>query len=104
MSFETLYLIFGSFVITAGLIMVTVYSLTNPWWKTHLGRMLIAYAAAEILMSVLLMTTVVWHFSPHWFRGLWFALQTVVGCTFWFQTLTIVRLRKQRAGKERAGT
>lgn len=95
-SFEILYLIFGTFVISAGVIMIAVYSLTNPWWRTHLGRMMITYAAAEILMSALLVSTVVWHFSPYWFRAVWFVLQVVVGCTFWFQTITIIRLRRRR--------
>lgn len=99
--FEIMYLIFGTFVVSAGVVMITTYSLTNPWWKTHIGRMMITYAAAEILMSVLLLATVVWHVSPHWFRGVWFGLQTVVGCTFWFQTFTIVRLRQNRIKQER---
>ena len=100
-SFEILYLIFGTFTISAGVIMIIVYSLTNRWWRTHLGQMMIIYAVAEILMSLLLMITVVGHFSPHWFRGVWFGLQTVVGCTFWFQTITIVRLYRQRTGQKR---
>lgn len=100
-SFEAWYLLFGTFVVSAGVIMVTVYSLTNPWWRTHLGRMLITYAVAEIMMSALLMSTVVWHFSPHWFRGVWFGLQFVVGCTFWFQTFIIIRLHRQRVRLER---
>lgn len=100
--FEILYLVFGGHLIMAGLIMITVYSLTNPWWTTHIGRMMITYAAAEILMSVLLMAAVVGHFNPHWFRAAWFALQTVVGSTFWFQTYVIVRLHQEKL-KERTG-
>lgn len=96
MSFENWYLVFGSFVISAGIVMVATYSLTNPWWRTHIGRMLITYAVAEILMSALLMSAVVWHVNPHWFRGAWFVLQAIVGGTFWFQTFTIVRLHRQR--------
>jgi hypothetical protein len=93
--FEIMYLIFGSFIISAGIVMVVTYSATNPWWRTHLGRMMITYAVAEILMSSLLMTTVVGHIAPHWFRGVWFGLQTIVGCTFWYQTFTIIRLHRQ---------
>lgn len=98
-SFETLYLIFGSFIISAGLIMVTTYTLTNPWWRTHLGRMMVTYAVAEILMSGLLMMTIVGHFAPHWFRAAWFTLQTIVGATFWFQTVTIIRLHRRTRAK-----
>ena len=90
--FQIEYLIFGSFVISAGVIMVLVYSLTNPWWRNHVGRMLVTYAVAEILMSTLLMVTIVWQWSPHWFRLAWFTLQVIVGCTFWFQTILIIRL------------
>jgi hypothetical protein len=97
--FEVMYLVFGTFITSAGVVMVLTYTLTNPWWKTHIGRMMITYAVAEILMSALLMATVVWHVSPEWFRGVWFVLQTVVGCTFWFQTYVIVRLHQQRTEK-----
>lgn len=101
-SFETTYLIFGTFVISAGIIMITVYSLTNPWWRGHLGRMMITYATAEVIMSALLMSAVVWHVSPHWFRGAWFILQTVVGATFWFQTFMILTLYRQKRRAERS--
>jgi hypothetical protein len=90
--FELAYLIFGSFLISAGVIMVTTYTITNPWWRSHLGRMMIVYAMAEILMSTLLMVSIVGHVAPHWFRGVWFVLQTTVGCTFWYQTFTIIKL------------
>lgn len=99
--FEVAYLCFGSFIISAGMAMVTTYSLTNPWWRTHLGRMMITYAVAEIGMSALLMSAVVWHVSPHWFRLVWFGLQAAVGGTFWFQTFTILRFYRQRRHRER---
>jgi peptidoglycan biosynthesis protein MviN/MurJ (putative lipid II flippase) len=100
-AFQEEYLAFGSFVISAGVIMVVVYSLTNPWWRNHIGRMMVTYAVAEILMSTLLMATIVWHVGPHWFRSVWFTLQAVVGCTFWFQTVTIIRLHL-RSKRERS--
>lgn len=99
--FEVLYLIFGSFITSAGVIMVITYSLTNPWWRSHIGRMMITYAVAEILMSVLLLITVVGHVSPEWFRGVWFGLQVIVGCTFWFQTFTIIKLHRAKRRRER---
>lgn len=99
--FEVMYLCFGSFVTSAGLIMIVVYSLTNPWWRTHLGRMMITYAAAEVLMSLLLLLTVVGHVSPVWFRTVWFALQTVVGGTFWFQTAVIIQLYRTKHRENR---
>lgn len=101
MSFETQYLVFGGFVISAGIAMILTYTLTNPWWRTHLGQMLIVYAVAEVAMSALLMSAVVWHFSPHWFRGVWFGLQTVVGGTFWFQTAVLIRIRRERVRRGR---
>jgi hypothetical protein len=94
--FETLYLIFGSYIISAGAVMVLVYTLTNPWWRNLLGRMLVTYAVAEIIMSTLLMITVVGHITPYWFRAAWFVLQTVVGSTFWFQTWAILKLHRER--------
>lgn len=102
--FEIMYLVFGSFVTSAGVIMITTYSLTNPWWRGHLGRMMVTYAAAEVLMSVLLLVTVVGHVTPEWFRAVWFGLQTIVGCTFWFQTVTIIRLHRRRRAQERTST
>lgn len=101
-TFEVTYLIFGIFVISAGVVMITVYSMTYPWWQGHLGRMMITYAAAEVIMSALLMSAVVWHVSPHWFRIAWFVLQTVIGGTFWFQTLMIVTLHRQNHRTERS--
>lgn len=100
-TFEVLYLIFGSYITTAGTAMVIIYTLTNPWWKTHIGRMMITYAVAEILMSVILMITVIGHVSPEWFRAVWFALQVVVGTTFWFQAVTIIRLHRERRRTEK---
>lgn len=95
-AFEIEYSIFGGFVILAGLTMIVAYSVTNPWWRTHLGRMMVTYAAAEVAMSSLLMFTVVFHWAPHWFRAIWFGLQTVVGLTLCYQTFTIVRLHLER--------
>jgi len=99
-AFEWAYLFFGSFIILSGIMMIVTYTLTNPWWRTHLGRMMITYAVAEILMSTLLMVTVVAHFSPLWFRGVWFALQVTVGCTFVFQTVTILKLHRAKRTRE----
>lgn len=100
--FQIMYLCFGGFVVTAGLVMVVTYSLTNPWWTSHLGRMMIVYAVAEIAMSTLLLAAVVWQFSPHWFRLAWFFLQAVVGSTFWYQTAVIVRLSRERRARGRS--
>lgn len=100
--FEILYLIFGSFVSGAGITMIATYSASYPWWRDHVGRMMITYAAAEVLMSVILLVTVVGHVSPFWFRAVWFGLQLIVGGTFCFQTVTIVRLRRQRRAQERS--
>lgn len=100
-TFEVLYLIFGSFITLSGVMMIVTYSLTNPWWRTHLGRMMITYAAAEVIMSTLLLSAVVWNFSPAWFRAAWFVLQVVVGGTFCFQTVTIIKLHRQRRARER---
>lgn len=102
--FEILYMIFGSFVTAAGVIMIGTYSVSYPWWKDHLGRMMITYAAAEVFMSLILLVTVVGHVSPLWFRAVWFGLQTVVGGTFCFQTVTIIRLRRRRRERERPRT
>jgi len=99
--FEVMYLCFGTFVTSAGIVMVVTYSLTYPWWTTHVGRMLVIYAVAEILMSLILLLAVVAHLNPTWFRLVWFVLQTVVGCTFWYQTWTILRLYRQRRTRER---
>lgn len=101
-SFQVTYLVFGSFVISAGLVMVAAYTATNPWWRSHLGRMMIAYATAEILMSAILMAAVVADLHPNWFRVAWFILQVIVGCTFWFQTYVILKLHRSREHEETA--
>lgn len=103
-TFEWLYLGFGSFLTLAGVTMIVTYSLTNPWWRTHIGRMMITYAAAEVIMSTLLLSAVVWHFNPEWFRAAWFALQLVVGSTFVFQTVMIIKLHRRRRAQERTRT
>ena len=94
--FQILYLVFGLFIITAGLTMIITYTMTNPWWRNLLGRMMITYAAAEVLMSLILLLAIVIQLSPSWFRWAWFTLQVIVGCTFWFQTVTIVQLHLRR--------
>lgn len=98
--FEILYLCFGSFVTIAGVVMIGTYSATYPWWRSHVGRMMVTYAGAEVAMSLLLLFTVVGHVSPMWFRAVWFALQTAVGGAFCFQTVLLVRLYRQRRERE----
>lgn len=99
--FQLHYLIFGSYIIAAGLIMVVTYTLTNPWWRNLVGRMMVTYAVAEIVMSTLLMVTVVGGIAPHWFRAAWYALQVIVGTTFLFQTWMILKLHRERVKLER---
>lgn len=94
-AFKVEYAIFGSFVILSGLMMIVTYSVTNPWWRTHLGRMMITYATAEICMSTLLMITIEFQIAPVWFRGVWFALQSAVGLCLCYQTWTIIRLHRE---------
>lgn len=89
------YLVFGSFVILSGLAMVISYSLTSPWWRSHLGRMMITYALAEIGMSTLLMVTVEFSVSPAWFRTVWFVLQTMVGTALTYQTYVIFKVARE---------
>lgn len=101
--FETLYLCFTGFLVTAGLTMIVTYSANYPWWKSWLGRIVIIYASAEIAMSVILCLAVVFHIGPVWFRGVWFALQALVGSTFCVQTAVIVRLRQSRKQQEQQG-
>lgn len=100
-SFQWEYLVFGSFVILSGLAMVIAYSLTNPWWRSHLGRMLITYALAEIGMSTVLMITVEFHTSPIWFRAVWFVLQTMVGVALSYQTYVIIKTARQQRQEDR---
>lgn len=102
-SFEILYLCFGGFVCLAGATMIVVYTVAYPWWRDHLGRMMVTYAAAEVAMAAILLLAVVAHIGPHWFRVLWFILQAVVGGCFCYQTWTIIALqRARRAHREEA--
>lgn len=94
-AFRIEYAVFGSLVILSGLAMIITYSVTNPWWKTHIGRMMVTYAAAEICMSTLLMVTIEFQIAPVWFRGVWFALQSLVSICLTYQTWTIVRIHRQ---------
>jgi hypothetical protein len=101
-AFQIEYAIFGGFVILAGLVMIIAYSLTNPWWTTHLGRMMVTYATAEICMSTLLMITVEFQINPVWFRGVWFGLQSAVGLCLCYQTWTIIRLHQKTREAEKS--
>lgn len=94
--FEIAYLCFGSLVILPGLTMIAIYTATNPWWNNHVGRMMIAYAATEIAMSLLLMLTIVTHLHPYWFRIAWFALQVNLGVCFSYQVRVIVKIHRAR--------
>ena len=101
--FSLLYLVFTAFLVTAGLTMITTYTLTYPWWRSGLGRMMVLYASAEITMSAILCLAVVFHVTPVWFRALWFTLQVAVGCTFCVQTAVIVRLYRRRRRERSPG-
>lgn len=96
---ELLYLISGSFTSAAAFFMILVYSLTNPWWTNHVGRMLITYAVAELGMSLIFALAIGFHVNPVLFRYLWVGLQAVVGGTLWLQTWMIFLLwrRKRKA-------
>jgi hypothetical protein len=102
-TFRLLYLLFGSFVCLSGLTMIGFYTASFPWWRDTVGRMMVIYAATEVAMSSVLLLAVVVRVGPHWFRGLWFILQIIVGVCFTYQTLVIYRLRKNRVSltKER---
>lgn len=102
--FVLLYLCFTGFLITSGLVMIVAYSLSYPWWRSWLGRLVIIYASAEIGMSAILCSAVVWHINPVWFRDLWLGLQAVVGLTFCAQTAIVVRLRRRRELRAKLGT
>lgn len=102
--FIAMYLCFTGFLVTSGLTMIATYTLSYPWWRSWLGRIVIIYASAEIGMSVILCLAVVWHTNPAWFRGVWFALQGTVGATFCVQTATIVKLRRRRELRTRLDT
>lgn len=87
----------------AGLTMITTYTATNPWWRTHIGRMMVIYASAEIGMSMILMLAVADHVGPRWFGPVWlpwFALQVIVGGCFVYQTIVIIRLYRLRRTTE----
>lgn len=98
--FVTMYLCFTGFLIVSGLIMIVTYSLSYPWWRDWLGRLVIIYASAEIAMSAMLCSAVVFRVNPTWFRAAWFALQLVIGLVFCAQTAAIVRLRRGRRQRE----
>lgn len=100
-TFQVEYAWFGGSVIVSGLLMITMYSLSYPWWRDLVGRMMVTYASAEITMSTLLMVTVVFQTGPTWFRPAWFILQSIVAWCFLFQTYTILRLRRRREQEKR---
>lgn len=93
---ELLYLYSGFFTSAAGLLMMITYSLTNPWWRTQVGRMLITYAVAETGMSFIFAMIIGFHINPTVFRYVWVGLQFTVGCTLWFQTGVIIQLYLSR--------
>jgi uncharacterized membrane protein len=105
---DEVYLASGSFTCLAALVMLTVYSLTTNWWRTHLGRMMATYAVAETGMAAIFVAGVSFHINPHWFRWAWIGLQVTVGIVLWYQTITIIRLnrsvRKAQEGDNNGST
>lgn len=99
--FVWMYLGFSGFQMIAGTVMIVTYSVSFPWWRDPLGRMMVTYATADLLMALLLCVTVVWHLHPVWFRAVWFALQVMMGAAFCFQTRTILQIRRVRAARAR---
>jgi hypothetical protein len=98
---ETLYLVSGFFTSLAGFTMILVYSLTNPWWRTLVGRMLITYAVAETGMSLIFALAIGFQINPLIFRYLWVGLQASVGCMLWLQTSMIIVLAVRRRRRRR---
>lgn len=98
---ELMYLFSGIFTSLAAFLMIVIYTLTNPWWTNHVGRMLITYAVAEMGMSLIFALAIGFHINPVVFRYLWVSLQFTVGCVLWVQTWMIFvlwqRKRRQQA-------
>lgn len=102
-AFRIAYLVFGTSICVSGLTMIVTYSRAFPWWRDPIGRMMVVYAGAEVIMSALLTITVVTRSGPHWFRTIWFLLQVVLTFCFIYQTRTILKLKRERetdAGRE----
>lgn len=99
--FQVEYLVFGGALVLSGLLMIFTYSVSYPWWKDLVGRMMVAYAASEILMASMLAVTVVWQTGPGWFRPAWFTLQSLIAVCFLYQTRTIRRLKREREADDR---
>jgi hypothetical protein len=101
-SFEIEYICFTAWVVLTAVGMVITYTVSYPWWRSLLGRLVVAYALADSAMATLLCVAVVTRTGPSWFRWAWFGLQAVLGTTFLVQALAIGRLREERRAKERA--
>jgi hypothetical protein len=100
-SFQVEYMIFGGVLILSGLLMIVTYTVSYPWWRDLLGRMMVTYAVAEITMATLLAVTVVWETGPTWFRPAWFTLQCMIAGCFLYQTWTIRKLKRERGADDR---
>ncbi len=101
--FRVIYLVFGSTICVTGTFMILTYTRAFPWWRDPVGRMMIVYAGAEVLMSALLTITVVTQSGPHWFRAVWFILQGVLSACFVYQTLTIRKLKREQTSRVKEG-
>lgn len=97
---EVIYGVSGSFTCLAGLAMMTAYTLTARWWRSHTGRMLVTYAVAETGMSAIFAAAVVLKLDPVWFRYTWVGLQITVGMVLWYQTGMIIRLHRRKEEQE----
>jgi hypothetical protein len=92
---EIVYGISGAFVALAGIAMMVTYTLTNPWWNNHTGRMLMTYAVAETGMAAIFALAIMGHLNPIGFRWVWVTLQATVGVVLCYQTAMILRIHRR---------
>lgn len=84
--------------VVAGLAFVVIYAVTQPWWKTPVGRHMMSFMAG---MTMILMLSLVGYFFPDigWRKELRIFTWTLIPFLFTWRTFILLFVKKYQNGK-----
>lgn len=88
---------YGSIAALLGcVVFIGLYSGMAPWWKGHVGRMLVTTAAAIAGLMLITIVFYVFDLEQEWIRVARGCLAFVIGTMMFYQAYLVYALQKER--------
>lgn len=88
----------SAFTTVAGLVLVAVYGVVAPWWRSHVGLMMMVYAVTITALSTIALLATGFGVDPGVLRVVRAALILAVGLVMVSQTVIILRRQLTNRG------